>query len=129
MRSLPKGIIIIKWDNEIGAVLVAQYPKELKLPTKVFTNIYANHRIENTDPNFATITLKDSKVTSFFSGMGENIIVIPNHVIALVLRRDENPFKFKDVLKKSAAEILENIKNEKYKKLLPKLYDEMLQNS
>jgi len=125
---MPKGIIIIKWDNEIGAVLVAKYPEELKLATKLFTNIYANHRIENTDPNFATMTLRDSKITSFFSGFGKNIIVIPNHVIALVLRRDESPFKYKDVLKKSAAEILQNIKNEKYKKLLPKLYDEMLKS-
>ena len=58
MNILPKGIVIIKWDNEIGAVLVAQYPKELKLPSKILTNIYANHRIENTDPNFASMTLR-----------------------------------------------------------------------
>lgn len=124
-RKIPKGIIIIKWDNELGAVLVAKYPKNLNITTKLLTNIYASHRINNLEPNFATITLTDSKVISFFSGFGENIIVQPNYIIALILRRDEKPIIFKDILKKGAAQILSNLDEKKYEKIFPTLFKEM----
>jgi len=122
---MPKGILIIKWDNEIGAILVSKYPKKLKITTKLLTNIYANHRIESTDPNFASLTLKDSKITSFFSGLGENFIGEPNHIVALVLRRDEKPHLFREILKKGAATILSNLKNDQIEKILPELFKEM----
>ncbi len=122
---MPKGIAIIKWDNEIGAVLVAKYPKNLKITTKLLTNIYASHRMNNIEPNFASLTITDQKVISFFSGMGENIIVVPNYIVALILRRDEKTMKFKDILKKGAAQILSNLEDEKYKKIFPTLFKEM----
>ncbi len=123
--KIPKGIIIIKWDNEIGAVLVSKYPINLYITTKLLTNIYASHRMSNIEPNFATLTLTDSKVISFFSGLGENIIVVPNHIVALLLRRDEKPLKFKEILKKGAAQILSNLESDNYKKLFPKIFKEM----
>ncbi|MHA1301958.1 MAG: hypothetical protein ACTSO9_21290 [Candidatus Helarchaeota archaeon] len=125
ISKIPKGIAIIKWDNEIGAVLVSKYPKNLKITTKLLTNIYASHRMNNTEPNFATLTLTDSKVMSFFSGIGENVIVVPNHIVALILRRDEKPLKFKDILKKGAAQILSNLDDDKYEKIFPKIFKEM----
>ncbi|MHA1379449.1 MAG: hypothetical protein ACTSRG_13830 [Candidatus Helarchaeota archaeon] len=81
--------------------------------------------MNNTEPNFATLTLTDTKVMSFFSGIGENIIAVPNHIVALILRRDEKPLKFKNILKKGAAEILSNVEDEKYEKIFPKVFKEM----
>lgn len=81
--------------------------------------------MNNTDPNFASLTLTDAKIISFFSGMGENVIVVPNYIVALILRRDEKPMKFKAILKKGAAQILSNIEDRKYEKLFPKIFKEM----
>ena len=122
---MPRGILIIRWDKDIGATLIDRYPDTLKTTTKILTNIYTSHRMNNLDPSFSSLSLKEIKVTSFFSGMGENVIVAPNYVIALVLRKDENPFKYKDVLKKGAAKILSNLEDQKYRKFLPELFTEM----
>jgi hypothetical protein len=61
------------------------------------------------DPSFVTMTLTDMKISSFFSGMDENFIGASNYIIALMLRRDEQPHIFREVLKKAAAKILKNV--------------------
>ncbi len=122
---MPKGIAIITWNNDTGAILVAKYPKNLKITTKLLTNIYANHRMNTTGPNFASLTLINTKIISFFSGIDDNQVVIPNYIIALLLRRNEKPLKFKEILKKGAAQILSNLQKENYEKIFENLFAEM----
>ncbi|NVM02067.1 MAG: hypothetical protein HWN67_07005 [Candidatus Helarchaeota archaeon] len=81
--------------------------------------------MNNINPNFAILTLTDAKIISFFSGIGENIIIEPNQIVALILRRDEKPMKFKSILKEATAKILSNLKGEKYEEIFPILFKEM----
>ena len=64
-------------------------------------------------------------MVSFFSGVGDDYISIENYVVALLLRRDEKPHKYREILKKIAAEILDKIPDGKFKKVLPDLYKEL----
>ncbi len=48
-----------------------------------------------------------------------------NYVVALLLRRDEKPNKYREILKTIAAEILEKIPNNTFKEVLPRLYSEL----
>jgi len=125
MSIMPKGIILIRWDNSVGPMLVSKYPESLSVNENLLTQIYAGHTYNSREPGFSSITLRNNKCISFFSGAGENFIKVENYVIAVILRRDENPMKYREILNKIAAKILENIHNEKYKKLLPKLYKDL----
>ncbi len=123
---MPSGLILIRWDNQIGPVLIKAFPDTLKVTNNLLTQIYSAHRYSSLAANFSSLTLKNSKVVSFFSGMEEGKIVgVPNYVVALILRRDENINSFREILKKAAADILGNVENKKYEKLLPKIYEEM----
>jgi hypothetical protein len=122
---MPSGIILLKWDNEIGPILVAAYPTSLKITNNILTQIYSSHRYSSLEPGFSSLTLKNNKVVSFFSGLGEKFISVENYVVALLLRRDENPNQYRDILNKIAANILSNIENDKYKQLIPKLYQDL----
>lgn len=121
---MPIGILLIRWDDKLGTTLVAKYPDKFKFPSKILMNIYSQHRAQSTEPSFVTLTLTDIKVSSFFSGMDENFIGASNYIIALILRRDENPLIFRDVLKKAAAKILKNVKDIKPEEL-EKVFVEM----
>jgi len=123
---MPVGILVLKWDNEVGPILMATYPENLDPPKNLQTQIYSAHRYSSLKPGFSKLTLKNNKIISFFSGLGEDHIEVENYVVALLLRRDEDTNEYKDVLKKIASEILSNITNEKYKKLIKKLYEEYL---
>ena len=106
-------------------MLVSRYPKNLIITTKQLTNIYASHRMSNTAPNFAILTLTDTKVISFYSGLGDNVVVEPDHIVALILRRDEKPMKFKAILKDATVKILSSLKGEKFEEIFPILFKEM----
>ncbi|MHA1340926.1 MAG: hypothetical protein ACTSRZ_13300 [Promethearchaeota archaeon] len=123
---MPVGILVLKWDNEVGPVLMATYPETLDPPRNLQTQIYSAHRYSSLKPGFGKLTLKNNKIVSFFSGLGDDYIEVENYVVALLLRRDENANEYKDVLKKIASQILSNIKNEKYKKMIRKLYEDYL---
>ena len=124
---MPLGILILRWDNQIGPLLIAIYPETLKITNNLLTQIYSAHRYSSLEPGFSSLTLKNNKIVSFFSGLGENHIEVENYIVALLLRRDENVNTYRNILNSIAAKILGNIENDKYKKLIPKLYKELSQ--
>ena len=119
---MPIGILVIRWDNEIGPINEGFYPDNLKLTNNLLTQIYSSHRYQSLKPGFASISLKNNKVVSFFSGIGSDSISVENYVVALLLRRDEKPHKYREILKTISAEILDKIDNGEFRKVLPKLY-------
>lgn len=116
---MPVGILLIRWDDKLGTTLVAKYPEKFKFPSKILMNIYSQHRGQSTDPSFVTLTLTNLKISSFYSGMDENYIGASNYIVALVLRRDERPQLFREILKKAAAKILKNVSQVKSDTLKP----------
>ena len=58
---MPLGIIILKWDNQIGPVLIALYPESLKITTNLLTQVYSAHRYSSLEPGFSSLTLKTTK--------------------------------------------------------------------
>ena len=97
----------------------------MKITNNLLTQVYSSHRYQSLKPGFASISLKNNKVVSFFSGVGEDYISVENYVIALLLRRDEKPHKYREILKKIAAELLDKIPDGTYMKALPNLYKEL----
>ncbi len=122
---MPVGILVIRWDNEIGPISEGFYPENLKITNNLLTHVYSSHRYQSLKPGFASISLQNNKVVSFFSGVGSDFISVENYVVALLLRRDEKPNKYREILKTIAAEILEKIPNNTFKEVLPRLYSEL----
>ncbi len=122
---MPVGILIIRWDNEIGPINEGFYPENLKITNNLLTQVYSSHRYQSLKPGFASISLKNNKVVSFFSGVGDDHISVENYVVALLLRRDEKPGKYREILKTIAAEILDQTQDSKFLKLLPNLYKDL----
>ncbi len=122
---MPVGILIIRWDNEIGPINEGFYPENLKITNNLLTQVYSSHRYQSLKPGFASISLKNNKVVSFFSGVGDDYISVENYVVALLLRRDEKPNKYREILKTIAAEILNLVQDGKFMKRLPDLYRDL----
>ncbi|MHA1145619.1 MAG: hypothetical protein ACTSRW_12840 [Candidatus Helarchaeota archaeon] len=122
------GIILLKWENEVGTSLIAQFPERYRVTEKLLMSIYSTHRLSTNDPSFATTTQPNMRVLSFFSGLDiNNCVGAPNYIVALLLRKDENPNDFRDILKSAAGEILSNLDANisHTKKTLEKTFDKM----
>ncbi|NHI94095.1 MAG: hypothetical protein EAX96_16515 [Candidatus Lokiarchaeota archaeon] len=122
---MPLGIILLKWDNEIGTSLIEKFPDRYKVTERLLMSIYSTHRLSTNDPSFATTTQPNMKVLSFFSGLEENFVGIPNHIVALLLRKDENPTTFREILKEASSDLLSDVKSKDLKKNLAKIFEKM----
>ena len=123
---MPIGILVIRGDNEIGPINEGFYPENLKIKNNLLSQVYSSHRHQSLRPGFASVSLRKIKVVSFFSGVGSDYIGVENYIIALLLRRDEQPSEFKEILKTISAEILDKIQDRKFKKVLPNLYKNLV---
>ncbi len=98
---MPSGIILFRWDNQNGPLLVKTFPETLKITSNLMAKVYYSHHESSNPAVYASLRLKYSKVFSFFSGAAEG-----NYVVALILRRDENINSYRDILDKAAADLL-----------------------
>ncbi|NVM03430.1 MAG: hypothetical protein HWN67_13960 [Candidatus Helarchaeota archaeon] len=120
------GIALISWRDDIGAYLVAQHPQVSKLDVKDVMSIYNVHRQNSLEPNFGSLSMKNLKVASFFTGLKTTKYLgpAPNYIVSLLLDRTENPADFRKILPNlTTNEIIPNFLEmlpeflEKFKKL------------
>ena len=44
---MPVGILVIRWDNEIGPINEGFYPETLKITNNLLTQVYSSHRYQS----------------------------------------------------------------------------------
>jgi len=115
---MPFGIIVVKWDERLGAVLEAKYPEHVRTTDDQIMKIYTAHALGEIT-RFLSMKGDNFNVVSYFSG------IKTNHYVALLLTPEENAEDYKDGLAKIAAKIFSKIKNGKYKSKLGDLYDKL----
>ena len=94
------GIALISWRDDIGAYLVAQHPQTSRLKINDVMSIYNIHRQNSIEANFGSLTMKNLKVASFFTGLKTTKYLgpAPNYVVSLLLDKNENPTEFRKIL-------------------------------
>ncbi|MHA2407162.1 MAG: hypothetical protein ACXACA_02170 [Candidatus Ranarchaeia archaeon] len=114
---MPEGLVVVRWDNRIGTVLEAKYPKELKISPDLTMRIYGAHVLgEERGPGFITMKVRELGIASYFSGTNLN------HFVALLLNEEERGEDYEEGLTEAAARIFAAIAGKKYKDLLKDLY-------
>jgi len=78
------------------------------------------------EPGFITLNLKSYKVASFYSGMKTSRWVVePNYVISLLLDPSENAEAYSEILPIASLRVLESIKTEQYKNVIPGVFEDI----
>jgi len=127
---MPEGLAVLKWDDELGPVVASKTPKKLKMgldPTtsmRVYGIATLGETEESQKPGFTTLAFPDFKLAVYYGGLNMHLKGLPSMVF-LVLSPDEDPDVYKDALPEIATQIFMNADDDKYKKLVPKLYKQI----
>lgn len=127
---MPKGLAVLKWDDELGPVVAVKTPKKLKMgldPTtsmRVYGISTLGETEESQKPGFNALTFPDFQLAVYYGGLNMHLKGLPSMVF-LVLSPDEDPDVYKDALPEIATQIFLNADDDKYKKLVPKLYKQI----
>lgn len=118
---MPKGLIIIRWDDKLGAIVEAKYPPELQVSDDHVMRIFTTHTLGDVTQGFLSMKIEDLNVASYYSGVlkGE----IGQFCVSLILERDEDPELFEEILVEVAVNILEKFKTPGFYEIVVREYE------
>jgi DNA-binding transcriptional ArsR family regulator len=116
---MPFGIIVVKWDNRLGAVLEARFPEHIRTTDDQIMKIYTAHAMGEAAAGFMSMRLGNLNVASYYGGWELN------YYVALLLTLEENADDYEDGLAEIAAHIFAKLENEAYKAELEDLYNKL----
>ena len=99
-----KGLVLAKWDNKYGAVLVEKFSKEkdFDISGEDMMTIYTFHSMGELTTGFLSMRRETLNVGSFFLNIAQNN---EKYYLAVILDEEEDPNDFNEVLT-TCAEIL-----------------------
>jgi len=113
---MPVGMVLMEWDDRIGASVLMKYPQDTELSKKTLMQIYGTHEY-NRDVGIISLTIGQNSITSYYSGPEYNIYII------LVLLLEEEPDAYEESLMDISSVIIQNKKeSDNLKKLMPQLF-------
>lgn len=98
---MPKGLIVMHWDERIGAEIYGKFPNDVQIDEKTMMQLYAQHEYLGSAGS-VSLSVGSSNLISYYSGPETQIYVI------LLLEQEENGFDFEDALVDTTNLIIES---------------------
>ncbi|MEM2110203.1 MAG: hypothetical protein QW327_06970 [Candidatus Odinarchaeota archaeon] len=105
---MPKGLIIIRWDDKLGAIVEAKHPENLQVSDDHVMRIFTTHTLGDTAQGFLSMKIEDLNVASYYSGVLKGDA--GQFCVSLILEKDEDPELFEEILVEAALNIVEKFK-------------------
>lgn len=116
---MPKGIVIIKWDDRVGPVIMAKHPETIGFDMDLAMKVYTTH-LAGSSPPFTVLDIGDWHIASYYLSRDKYLFV-------LILDAEEHGEKYQEKLFAIAEKSKKFL--DKKKELiedLPKLYSELV---
>ncbi|MFX0097931.1 MAG: hypothetical protein ACFE7E_09250 [Candidatus Hodarchaeota archaeon] len=118
---MPKGIVVIRWDDKVGAVLEAKHPSDFEIDQEHVMRIFTTHALGSANPGFMSMRIEDLNVASYYTGImsgGQN-----QYCISLVLEEGEDADAFEETLSEVSKEILEKAESQEMMDFILSAYE------
>src|SRR6056297_3028417 len=113
---MPNGIVIMHWDERIGAEIIASHPKGTRIEERTLMQVYAQHEYSG-EAGFISLSVGTLNLTSYFTGPETNVYIV------LLMDIDEDAFEYEEILIDVGRQVLETMDNpETLKALLPNYF-------
>ncbi len=112
---MPEGLVVVKWDGETGAEIIAEYPKEINVTDKIIMQVISSHEYIG-EAGILSLMVDTSNIVSYYTGP-EN-----NYYLLLFLGLEDNPDAYKGCIADASRLILQNLEDEAYLRFVPSLF-------
>lgn len=117
---MPKGLVVVRWDDRIGTVIEASFPPKIhEITPDITMKIYGTHTLgkDVPTPDFVVAKVENLSIASFYGGLSIQ------HFVLLLLDPTERSELFEDPLMEISYKIFEKIEGKKYKENLEELFE------
>ncbi len=114
-KKMPVGLIIMNWNERIGAEVKASYPEELSITPATLMQVYSQHEFTG-DAGMVSFITGPLNIASYYSGPEMSYYMI------LLLEMDEDADTYEEGLADMSRQILSNLDDNAYIQILPSLF-------
>src|SRR5271157_971491 len=118
MNNMPVGMIIMRWNERVGAEVVGKYPDEVQVSEKTLMQVYSTHEYSG-EPGMVSLMIGAINVVTYYTGTEKS------YYLVLLLNADEDPDAYEDGMADVARIIMANLDGSMYKTLLPSLFQRL----
>ena len=115
---MPKGLVVIKWDDKVGPVISNKYPESIGFDMDLAMKVYTTHFAGSSAP-FSVLDIGDWRIASYYMPREKYLFV-------LVLDEDESGEKYEDKLVAIAEKAHKTLQEKGSLDNIPQLYSELL---
>jgi hypothetical protein len=112
---MPTGILLWKWDSRSGAEILGQWPKEVEVGTKTLMQLYSTH-LYSAKADVISMYVGSLNLVSMWTGS------IQNYFLTLLLKQDEDPDNFTEIISDSMYYLVPFIDQDTYSPILPTIF-------
>ncbi|MHA1914758.1 MAG: DUF2341 domain-containing protein [Promethearchaeota archaeon] len=114
----PLGLILMKWDERIGAELLGKYPQDINISEKTLMQIYGTHEY-SAEKGLITLIRENLNVLSYYTGPETGYYFI------LILSMDDDPDVYEGEMANIASLILQNLEDDVYLQMIPLFFQRL----
>ena len=117
---MPKGLIMVRWDDKVGIVAEGKYPDSLVISEDQMMRIFTTHAMGGGEAGFLTMMIEGLNIASYYTGLPEE--GKDQFYLALILNDDENPDAFEEALTETLQLLIPIRKKPEFKSVLSQSY-------
>jgi len=117
---MPKGLIMVRWDDKVGIVAEGKYPDSLVISEDQMMRIFTTHAMGGGEAGFLTMMIEGLNIASYYTGLPEE--GKDQFYLALILNDDENPDSFEEALTETLQILIPIRKKPEFKTILGQTY-------
>ena len=115
---MPVGMVIMKWDDRIGAETLSKYPDELAVTDKTLMQVYSTHEYSG-ETGMISLMVGSLNIASYYTGPENSIYIL------LLLNLDEDPDAYEGGLADISRTILQSLDDDAFLKMIPALFQRL----
>lgn len=115
---MPVGLVVMKWDERAGSVVETKYPEEINITPKTLMQVYSTHEYSE-EAGMISLMVGSLNIASYYTGPDKG------YYILLLLNLDDDPDAYEGGLADVARTILQNLEGDRYKDMIPSLFQRL----
>jgi hypothetical protein len=116
--QMPVGLVLMRWDERMGAEVLVRYPEEVIVTDKTLMQIYSTHEYSG-ETGIINLMVGSLNIASYYTGPEKSLYLI------LILNLEDDGDAYEGALSDTVRIILQNMEEDAYLPLIPSLFQRL----
>ena len=112
---IPRGLILMKWDERIGTEIVVKYPEDIEISQKTLMQIYGAHEYTG-ESGMVNLMVGSLNLASYYTGQEKG------YYLVLILHIEDDADAYEGGMVDVLHVLLQNLSDDSYIQIMPSLF-------